>query len=68
MTAYSFDVTNPDELAKVIWEMSNKIKDLEDEVKVLKDNATLTGLEKLKIANRLLEEYKAENDWVGYTE
>ena len=68
MTAYSFDVTNPDELAKVIWEMSNKIKDLEDEVKVLKDNATLTGLEKLKTANRLLEEYKAENDWAGYTE
>lgn len=68
MTAYSFDVTNPDELAKVIWEMSNKIKDLEDEVKVLKDNATLTGLEKLKTANRLLEEYMAENDWAGYTE
>ena len=68
MTAYSFDVTNPDELAKVIWEMSNKIKDLEDKVKVLKDNATLTGLEKLKTANRLLEEYKAENDWAGYTE
>lgn len=69
MTVYDIDVRNPDQLSELIWEMSNRIKDLEDEVKALKDSITvLPGVEKLKTANRLLEEYKAENDWAGYTE
>lgn len=69
MTVYDIDVRNPDQLSELIWEMSNRIKDLEDEVKNLKDNIDdLSGIEKLKMANRLLEEYTAEDDWAGYTE